>query len=59
MYAVTFKSKKEDMGVVYIPCTSKKQAVSMADAYYKKGYLNTKVVKQSDEILYIPNLVAR
>ena len=51
MYAVTYKSRGID-GVVYIPCQNEHVARVKADALYKKGYFNIKVVIQRDEIIY-------
>jgi len=58
MIAVTYKKNLNKDGVVYLPfqdyaiTNAKKQA----DRFYKEGYLNVKVVKVEEEILYIPEV---
>lgn len=55
MLAVSYKMPKSD-GVVYIPCYSKIRAIQKAGVYFKKGFLNVKVVKLKEEILHIPQV---
>lgn len=53
MIAVSYKKPKND-GLVYIPCYSKIEAVQKADVYFKRGFLNVRVVELKEEILHIP-----
>lgn len=54
MICVTYKNKRGD-GVVFLPFNNnKRNAITIARNYYKKGYSNVKVVKVDIEDLYIP-----
>lgn len=56
MIAVTYKEIKRD-GTVYLPFTEERLAKSKANALYKRGYLNVKVVEIEEKILYTPGEV--
>lgn len=53
MIAVTYKEIDRN-GTVYLPYTEERRAKSKADALYKRGYLNVKVVEIEEKILYTP-----
>ena len=53
MIAVTYKEIKRD-GTVYLPFVEERGAKSKANALYKRGYLNVKVVEIEEKILYTP-----
>ncbi|MDU4939053.1 MAG: hypothetical protein E6X34_11415 [Clostridium sp.] len=40
--------------MIQIPCVSISVAKGKADNLYKRGYLNIKVVKAKEELIYIP-----
>ena len=40
--------------MIQIPCISISVAKVKADNLYKRGYLNIKVVKAKEELIYIP-----
>lgn len=40
--------------MIQIPCISISVAKGKADNLYKRGYLNIKVVKAKEELIYIP-----
>lgn len=53
MIAVTYKDIKRD-GTVYLPFVEEQGAKSKANALYKRGYLNVKVVEIEEKVLYTP-----
>lgn len=53
MLAVTYKSTGRD-GVVYLPFKEMVRAKEKANALYKKGKLNVKIVDIEEKILYTP-----
>lgn len=53
MIAVTYKGLGRH-GTVYLPFTEKEKAESKANALYKRGYLNVKVVEIEEKVLYTP-----
>lgn len=57
MIAVTYKKNLKEDGVVYFPfkdCAIV-DAKKRADRLYREGFLNVKVVKVEEKILYIPS----
>lgn len=53
MIAVTYK-EIDRKGTVYLPYKDYSKAKAEALKLYKEGYLNVKVVKIEEKILYIP-----
>lgn len=53
MIAVTYKEIDRN-GTVYLPFNELYEAKAKADNLYKKGYLNVKIVKVEEKILYTP-----
>lgn len=53
LIAVTYKEIDRN-GTVYLPFTEERRAKSKADALYKRGYLNVKVVEIEEKVLYTP-----
>lgn len=53
MIAVTYK-EIDRKGTVYLPYKEYSKAEKKADALYKRGYLNVKVVEREEKVLYTP-----
>lgn len=53
MIAVTYKQIDRN-GTIYLPFTDERRAESKANALYKRGYLNVKVVEIEEKVLYTP-----
>lgn len=53
LIAVTYKQIDRN-GTIYLPFTDERRAESKANALYKRGYLNVKVVEIEEKVLYTP-----